>query len=74
MKTKKRYYHLVVEVLALDRESGDYKFWYLVTFSSLRKYNLWLSGFNTGLSMQTYPFDRKIGRIYIKYRDYPPRF
>lgn len=74
MKTKKRYYHFVVEVLSLDRETGNYKLWFLATFSSKSNYNLWLNGFNSGLSLQQYPFDRKIGRTYIKYRDYPPRF
>lgn len=74
MKTKKRYYHFVVEVLSYDRANQQYKHWYSVSFRSKKQYEIWHAGFIAGLNFQDYPHARKIGATFVRYRDYKPQF
>lgn len=70
----KTYYHYCVDVFFFDTETEEYKLWFKESFSSKQNFEIWADGFAHGTNKAEYPARVKLGKPYVKYRDYKPQY
>lgn len=52
----------------------DYDLWFVQSFSSKALFQVWRDGLLHGVDMRKHPFKAKLGKEFVKYYEFKPRF